>query len=133
MDIIPYFNGQYRYLSNFYIEPDGSHVEGEFQAAKCPQMADRFKGLSPREAKALGRQVRLRPDWDAVKLDIMYQLVFKKFDTHVHLANQLWQTRPALLEEGNTWGDTFWGVCDGIGHNHLGRILMRVRWEVIPF
>jgi hypothetical protein len=31
-----------------------------------------------------------------------------------------------LIEE-NTWGDTFWGVCNGIGKNMLGIILMDVR------
>ena len=29
--------------------------------------------------------------------------------------------------EGNVWGDTFWGVCDGKGENNLGKVLMEVR------
>jgi predicted NAD-dependent protein-ADP-ribosyltransferase YbiA (DUF1768 family) len=36
-------------------------------------------------------------------------------------------TSPAELIEGNTWHDTFWGVCDGIGENNLGRLLMKIR------
>ena len=35
------------------------------------------------------------------------------------------------IVEGNTWGDVFWGVCNGIGENHLGNILMDVRDEII--
>ena len=31
------------------------------------------------------------------------------------------------LIEGNTWNDTYWGVCNGRGQNHLGKILMKVR------
>ena len=31
------------------------------------------------------------------------------------------------LIEGNTWNDRFWGVCDGMGENNLGKILMAVR------
>ena len=33
---------------------------------------------------------------------------------------------------GNTWGDTCWGVDlrTGQGENHLGRILMKVREEL---
>lgn len=29
--------------------------------------------------------------------------------------------------EGNTWGDTYWGTCNDVGHNHLGKILMKIR------
>ena len=36
-----------------------------------------------------------------------------------------------MLIEGNEWGDTFWGTCDGIGENHLGKILMRIRNEMV--
>ena len=37
-----------------------------------------------------------------------------------------------VLEEGNGWHDTFWGVDlkTGEGENHLGRILMQVREEL---
>lgn len=27
-------------------------------------------------------------------------------------------------------GDTYWGVVDGKGENHLGKILMKVRSEI---
>ena len=39
-------------------------------------------------------------------------------------------TRDRVLIEGNDWGDTFWGMTDGEGENHLGKILMRVRAEL---
>ena len=41
-------------------------------------------------------------------------------------------TGELVLEEGNTWHDTFWGVDakTGEGLNHLGRILMKVRDEL---
>lgn len=38
--------------------------------------------------------------------------------------------RQRELIEGNTWGDTFWGVCRGKGENNLGKILMRLRSEL---
>lgn len=34
------------------------------------------------------------------------------------------------LEECNTWGDEYWGTCNGIGENRLGNILMRVQAEL---
>ena len=39
----------------------------------------------------------------------------------------LLKTGTAELIEGNWWGDTFWGVFNGAGQNHLGRLLMEVR------
>ena len=42
------------------------------------------------------------------------------------------ETGNAELLEGNTWGDTHFGVCSktGVGENVLGKILMRVREEL---
>ena len=72
----------------------------------------------------------LRKDWEQVKDDIMYEVVRAKFIQHPILAQQLLDTRDAELIEGNNWGDTYWGVCNGYGKNMLGRILMRVRDEL---
>ena len=57
----------------------------------------------------------------------MANVVAMKFSYHDELRSRLITTGDALLVEGNTWGDTFWGQCDGVGENHLGRILMGVR------
>ena len=57
--------------------------------------------------------------------------VREKFKTHPDLAAQLLATDPQELVEGNHWKDTYWGVCDGIGQNNLGKILMIVRDEII--
>jgi predicted NAD-dependent protein-ADP-ribosyltransferase YbiA (DUF1768 family) len=45
------------------------------------------------------------------------------------LRDKLTSTAPVELVEGNWWGDTFWGVCKGVGENHLGRLLMKIRDE----
>jgi predicted NAD-dependent protein-ADP-ribosyltransferase YbiA (DUF1768 family) len=34
------------------------------------------------------------------------------------------------LVEGNWWNDTFWGVCNGVGENNLGKLLMKIRAEL---
>lgn len=130
--MISIFKGKTFFLSNFYMEPDFTHVEGEYQAAKCafPEDQIRFAGLSPREAKWLGRRVELREDWDRVKIPVMHKLVRAKFTDHPDLAKLLLSTKDEQLVEGNDWGDRFWGVCKGIGQNHLGRILMAVRAEL---
>jgi len=47
-----------------------------------------------------------------------------------HILERLLATGDQELIEGNTWGDRFWGVCDGEGQNQLGRLLMELRNEL---
>lgn len=136
-DAITTFKGDYFYLSNFYVVPvfyQGIRFESSeaaFQAAKCPERMRDFCGLNPQMSKRLGRHVELRPDWDDVKYDVMYQVCKAKFLQNKSLAKKLIETGNAELVEGNTWGDKIWGVCDGVGENHLGKTLMRIREELI--
>jgi ribA/ribD-fused uncharacterized protein len=131
------FRGEFEIFSNFFIEPDGTHVEGEFQASKCQRALDRnrFIGLPPAKAKKLGRQVPLRADWESVKDVVMYELVLKKFTDHPDLARKLLATGNGGLVEGNYWHDNYWGICHCStcpwkGENKLGKILMEVREEL---
>lgn len=133
--VITEFQGEYRFLSNFWpaeLVMDGityPTVEHAYQAAKTLDQRERLiimASPTPGDAKRRGRRVRVRPDWEKVKIPIMRQLVEAKFQ-HPELAKRLIITYPKRLEEGNKWGDRFWGVCGGEGQNHLGRILMRVR------
>jgi ribA/ribD-fused uncharacterized protein len=134
------FAGPYRFLSNFFpvqIRFEGMSypsVEHAFQAAKTthPDERQRVRACpTAADAKLLGRKVHVRPDWETIKLGVMEHLLRQKFTTHGGLRQQLKATRPHPLVEENTWGDTFWGVCKGQGENHLGRLLMRIRDELI--
>jgi ribA/ribD-fused uncharacterized protein len=145
--MITAFFGPYRFLSNFCPAPivfDGrqyAQVESAYQSAKSldPEIREGFTHINtPSAAKRLGRLIELRPDWDGVRVTIMTELIRLKFDVWgppindcTHLCQPLVNTFPHELIEGNTWGDTFWGVCDGIGENWLGRILMRRRMELL--
>lgn len=105
-------------------------VEHAFQLAKTLD-AEARKAIAnaptPGAAKRLGRAVVLRPGWEEAKRAVMAALLLQKFTRHADLAKALLLTGDAELVEGNTWGDTFWGVCAGQGHNELGRQLMAVR------
>lgn len=135
------FNKEYRFLSNFYpatVEYDGleySSTEHAYQAAKTEDPAGRRRireSQKPGEAKKLGKQVKMRTDWEQIKIGVMKDLVLQKFSKHKELKEKLLATGDAYLEETNTWNDTFWGVCKGKGHNWLGKILMEVRKELTP-
>lgn len=135
------FFGPYAFLSNFFKEPDGTFVEWEYQRAKCADFKDRKhfdtlmdkRTLTPMQAKAMGRKMKLRDEWDEKKVPIMEFYVRKKFRDHRDLALLLKMTGNAHLEETNTWGDRFWGVSSGQGLNILGDILMLVRDELPDF
>lgn len=79
------FRGEYYFLSNFYSAPvtyNGmcfENNEAAFQAAKCPERMTEFCRLNPSEAKRLGRRVKLRGDWEAVKDTVMYEICKAKF------------------------------------------------------
>lgn len=133
------FTGAYRFLSNFWPVPitfDGclyASVEHAYQASKVPYDMRSHRLLiqhepRPGRAKAIGKKLPLRPDWEKVKLSFMYGFLIQKFDDP-GLRAKLQATQDAELVEGNYWGDSFWGVCEGIGENHLGKLLMRVRSE----
>lgn len=130
------FWGEWGFLSNFApceVWLDGvkyPSVEHAYQAAKTLDLEQREKfllnGITPGMAKRMGKTLKLRPDWDGVKMGIMRDLLMQKFSPSI-LRRKLLSTFQAELIEGNTWGDTFWGVCDGIGENWLGKLLMEVR------
>ena len=136
MDSILEFKGQYFFLSNFYEVPvfynglQFKSSEAAFQAQKFPSRASEFCNLSAISAKRLGRAIPLRGDWKTARIGIMKEIVFAKFKQNKKLKRLLLETGEAFLQEGNDWGDTFWGVCNGKGENMLGKILMEVRNEL---
>lgn len=127
------FRGNYYFLSNMFphlITFNGITyrcVESAFQAQKEPSRAKEFQFLNGFEARRLGRKVNLRPDWESIKLSLMKSLLEIKFSDKT-LKKQLQSTGSEKLMEGNTWGDTYWGVTpQGLGLNHLGELLMEIR------
>jgi ribA/ribD-fused uncharacterized protein len=146
VNAIASFTGTHAYLSNFYLRQVKVGLvtfpsnEAAFQAAKYKAMTDtsdagRKKYImsianssSPNQSKYLGKSVRIDLDkWEVIKIACMREVVKAKFDQHADLKLQLLETGASMLVEGNTWGDKFWGRCEGKGLNILGVILMELR------
>lgn len=139
-----------RFLSNFYpykkggkfddvleIEYDGLKfdcTECAYQAARTDdrEMKIRISQMNPYDVVRMLKagEILSRPGWEGEKLEVMYRLALQKFSKHPQLKKRLLATGDMVLEEGNHWGDVFWGICNGEGENHLGRILMLVRDEL---
>lgn len=132
------FSGERFYLSNFY--PRGLWLnkkwyrtrEHAYQAKKFadPQLHELIR-LTPnaRTAKYQARQhqAEVRANWHDLSLDVMEDVVYQFFKQWPDVSMKLIDTGDEHLEEKNYWYDTFWGTCNGVGENHLGKILMKVR------
>lgn len=134
------FEGEYAFLSNFYNSPIRPFddwilyptVEHAFQAAKTNDVGMRKKIASqptPGKAKSIGRHVTLKKNWRTDRICVMYECLRAKFE-QPELREKLLSTKNKKLVEGNWWGDTYWGVCDGVGENNLGKLLMKIREEL---
>lgn len=139
-DPIKGFQGQYRWLSNFWpciIIYDGvefKSTEAAYQAAKFPKewwgTFSKFSGTEAYKAKNLAKihKDSIVEGFHLYKLNVMEELSYLKYSSkNLILQNKLIATGSRYLEETNSWKDTYWGVCNGIGQNNLGKILMEVR------
>jgi ribA/ribD-fused uncharacterized protein len=141
------FADKYFFLSNFYPakvkldDLDYPTIEHAYQAAKTTSKVLRIgirnqktPGKAKREGRKLNHSGLVRRDWYQVNLGIMEDLIRQKFTVYPELRVMLLETGTAPLQEGNTWGDDFFGVIwDGtkwVGENHLGKILMKIREEL---
>ncbi len=136
------FRGEYNWLSNMYkCEILFEHhpfksVENAYMAAKNPQDREWFQFCldnPPNIVKKESKNIKLRDDWEDVKLGIMYECLKQKF-IQEPLRSKLLATGNENIVEGNYWNDTFWGVDlkqdPNVGENHLGRLIMYIRIQL---
>lgn len=134
------FFGDYRFLSNFWgcrIQLDDllfTSAEAAYQSLKTDSWREKqmISEMTPGEAKKYSCIMKVRKDWEINKEWSMLLVVTAKFQQNLYLAERLKSLSGLYLEETNYWKDTYWGVCDGVGHNKLGKILMYVRDNVLP-
>jgi len=136
------FYNKYWFLSNFcdapFVDPKSGikyqTTEHFYQAAKTLDVEEQkaiCAAPTAGKSKYLGRCCTIRTDRNDVKLRVMARALVLKFTQNPALQKKLIATGDLELVEGNTWGDTFWGVCNGVGENHLGKLLMRLRTEFV--
>lgn len=141
------FTGEHRFLSNFHpttfewMDLTWQTAEHAYQWAKCidsngvlvheVEAHQIIVASRPGKAKRIGKAEKLNtPEWRARRLAVMESILRAKFANPV-LRKRLIDTAPAELIEGNFHGDKFWGVYNGVGSNHLGALLMKLRAEFI--
>lgn len=102
-----------------------------------------MKTDDPKLQKALGRGVKgyVEAEWVDKRYDIVYALLYAKFDQNIELADILLDTEDLHIVEASPY-DKVWGIAMGVdkypeildtknwkGENLLGSILMDVRYD----
>ena len=114
-------------------------IENAYQANKSLDETVRYyiSTLSPYDAKKEGRKIKLRPDWDSVKDEVMFYFLRQKWADQSFWKNTLMNTHPHELIEWNVWHDNYWGhcVCSNCSNkehlNTLGKMLMFIRQRLV--
>lgn len=135
------FRGEYCWLSNFY--PCSIILEGvEYPSVEHAYMSRKSDSelwkdfcattVSPEEVKKAFRRISLIPVWYRIKVEVMRECLIQKYSREP-LRSKLIATGSQILQEGNWWGDQFWGVDlkTGVGENNLGKLIMGIRDELI--
>ena len=150
--MIEKFKGENAFLSNFaYFDKPLVITRGEglfrfvfktnehfYQACKFTDY-NRIIEIANHPSKGLKKYVNSlkgewREDWDDIKLGVMRTGLNFKFSQHnPTLRQKLIATGEVYIQEGNWWNDKYWGVClkTGEGENHLGKLLMEIREEIL--
>lgn len=130
-----FYGGPFSNFAHSPITIDGKEyptVEHWFQASKAPTPVGHEyvrAAPDPGSAKALGRSIRLRHDWEVVKVAIMLRGLREKFRIPEY-AHALRSTGTLPIYEDSPT-DAVWGIgADGNGRNLLGLCLEIVRAEL---
>jgi ribA/ribD-fused uncharacterized protein len=135
------FEKEYRWLSNFapcsvvLYGITYPSVEHAYMSAKSDDVRWYLKcaddRIAPGEIKRMSKDVCLVKNWDAIKVEVMRECLNQKFRQEP-FKTLLLQTGDRYIQEGNTWGDTFWGVDlqTGQGENNLGKLIMEIRGQL---
>jgi predicted NAD-dependent protein-ADP-ribosyltransferase YbiA (DUF1768 family) len=158
--MIERFRGEYFPFSNMY--PLSEWIEADcgvlVPTSEHAYMANRFKdtqiqlavtaarGLETRNsiyrdglaAKELAHELieageELSAADPIARIALMRRVIGQKVDKNDSIRSLLLDTDEQEIQEGNNWGDTFWGVSpvgSGSGQNNLGKIYMELRLEL---
>lgn len=134
--MIKNFKGEYAWLSNFapvtilFGNIEYPSVENAYMSAKndTPEWKEFCANHEPNVVKKQSKTIILRPDWDRIKLSVMYKCLKAKYIQEPY-RTKLLETGFENIQEGNYWNDEFWGINlkTGDGENFLGRLIMEIR------
>lgn len=134
------FRGELAFLSNMYktnIYFEGQiwpSAENIYQSFKTNNELERsiFVTMTPQQSKAYWKSAPIRnPSFMVNRLEYMKLALEAKFNQNPFLLSKLCELPDERITETNTWGDTFWGTCNGVGEDHLGKLLKEIKYAAL--
>jgi ribA/ribD-fused uncharacterized protein len=137
----PYKTSEHLYQALKFMHDKSTKYDLQYaeliRTANTPYMAKLIAGQKPKNApwaRSINQTitkyknlVKMRPDWDNVKEDLMYQVLQLKFQSNEHCKQVLLSTSPKLIAENSPY-DYIWGLGKtGKGQNLLGKLLVKLR------
>lgn len=139
--MIKEFQDEYKWLSNF-VSVEINFKGRSFSSVEHGYMSEKSNDLEwkkfcsdsnnhPGKVKRKSKKIVLRDDWESIKVGVMRELLVLKFSQKPY-KELLLNTGNLYIQEGNKWGDTFWGVDlrTNVGENNLGKLIMSIREEL---
>lgn len=135
-----FFKDEYSWLSNFHRFPHPITIDGlewsnsETYYLSCKtndkeliKWASRNK---PEVVKKASKLWKLKPEWNnEYRLLIMKKIIDIKFNIPFY-RDKLLALKEEIVED-NYHNDTFFGICKGVGENHLGKIIEAKREDLL--
>ncbi|MCQ4211749.1 NADAR family protein [Streptomyces longispororuber] len=107
------------------------HAYWSLAAADPADRARIAAAESGRDAQELGGKVPHRPDWPAIRLAVMADLLRAKYTQHEAAAQVLLSTGDSRISYTGLWDSPFWrDTNDAHGRNWMGRLLELTRSEL---
>lgn len=140
MKKIKQFTGDYHWLSNFarceinLNDKKYPSVENAYQSEKSedPEWKELCQTNTPSSVKRESKKLKINvEEWDKRKMEVMKECIWQKFEQEP-FKTLLLITYDDHIQEGNRWGDEFWGINlkTGNGQNNLGKLIMKKRSEL---
>ena len=126
-------------FSSFAIEWRGKLYPTSEQAYQAEKFEDEDLKEKIRNARsaydafklAEANKDKYRKNWDTIKLGVMKEILRAKIEQHPYVKKKLIESGDKELIE-DSWRDSYWGWgSDKKGENHLGKLWMEVRSEVM--
>lgn len=118
-----HFTSEHAYHWARFDLPDGAGVLLQDCVTRCSSAHEAFRFAQENKSKQ-------RPDWDAVKVDTMREILRTKVRQHEYVRRKLLATGDRELIE-DSWRDDFWGWGPNRdGQNMLGKLWMEIRAEL---
>ncbi|HSA76158.1 MAG TPA: NADAR family protein [Nitrosarchaeum sp.] len=124
-DDAPEVNKIYAELIRTAKTPYQSKLLGNQRGDTSKKLEDEFQEKTKREQKVVAH-----PDWDQIKVGVMWKVLKIKFGSASSHTQMLIDTYPSYIVEKSPYDD-FWGSGrNGDGKNMLGKLLMKIRLRV---